>query len=539
MINLALKTHYSLESLLKPNQVHGTHMGIADYKSMGGIVQFYKACKSKGVVPIIGYSSEEIFLAANQTQYKELLHGFSECRIPKTLCIVGSPFLGLWNLIQKNSVPTFVENAYEVAKDYILDIKTKVDRVFLAQVDRPEPCYVAQNELLHDLAKELDLPLVPVLERFYDKPEDAQDHKIYIANKTKIKPREFELMEDRYKRFYYGDYSQVEYKPYDIDKLLGLIEPYEILSPPKLPKFSDNDDELFKEKLRAGWKRLGLKEQSYVDQVKHEIKILTECGLSSYFLILEDFMTWCRNQGWLVGYGRGSAAGCISSWLLGITRVDPIQYGLFFERFWSENRKGSLPDIDVDIPKFKRAEALNYLRNKYGHASVCQMVTYSVLQGRSALKTVLRFNETCSPDEMNEITNNIPELAKVEDQMIAVGEESLIRWTLEYMPERLNQYARLENGVVVGDLAKEFEQAIRLEGAIIGTGKHASAVIVYDGIVKDVCPMMPDKSSDELMAGVAMGDADSLALVKFDLLGLATLDKLMMVKQLLEEKHGH
>lgn len=199
----------------------------------------------------------------------------------------------------------------------------------------------------------------------------------------------------------------------------------------------------------------------------------------------------------------------------------------------------SLCDIDIDIPKFKRAEALNYLRNKYGHASVCQMVTYSVLQGRSALKTVLRFNETCSPDEMNEITNNIPELAKVEDQMIAVGEESLIRWTLEYMPERLNQYARLENGVVVGDLAKEFEQAIRLEGAIIGTGKHASAVIVYDGIVKDACPMMPDKSSDELMAGVAMGDADSLGLVKFDLLGLATLDKLMMVKQLLEEKHGH
>lgn len=352
MINLSFRTHYSLESLLKPDQVHGTHMGIADYKSMGGIVQFYKACKSKGVVPIIGYSSEEIFLAANQTQYKELLHGFSECRIPKTLCIVGSPFLGLWNLIQRNPVstigdqlmginPEFIENAYEVAKDYILDIKTKVDKVFLAQVDRPEPCYVAQNELLRDLAKELDLPLVPVLERFYDKPEDAQDHKIYIANKTKIKPRESYLMEDRYQRFYYGDYSQVEYKPYDIDKLLGLIEPYEILSPPKLPKFSDNDDELFKDKLRAGWKKIiGPKtnKKEYEERIKEEIDVLINAGLSSYFLLVSDLMVWCRNQGWLTGYGRGSAAGCLSSYLMGITRVDPIDYQLFFERFFTPSR---------------------------------------------------------------------------------------------------------------------------------------------------------------------------------------------------------
>jgi DNA polymerase-3 subunit alpha len=321
-------------------------MAITDYKSMGGIVQFYKACKDKGVIPIIGYSDQEIFLAANKTQYKELLNAFSHGLIPKAVSIVGAPFLGLWNLVQTKSFsPVFCEDAYNVAKSYILDLQTKVDCIFLAQTDRTELCYEAQNELIEDLAKELNLPMVMIPEHYYNKPEDKEDHQLYIANKTKVKPREFENLEDRYKRFYLdGDYSVQENECPEYrgnERLVALIEPYDILSPPKLPKFSDNDDELFKEKLREGWKKLLSKvpdKKKHEEQIKREIAVLTDAGLSSYFLIVADLMMHCKENGWLTGCGRGSAIGCLSSYLMGITRIDPISYGLFFERFYNESR---------------------------------------------------------------------------------------------------------------------------------------------------------------------------------------------------------
>ena len=138
----------------------------------------------------------------------EILHAFSDERLPRSICIAGAPFLDLWNLVQKRSFPVeFVENAYELAKNYLIDLKTKVSHLFLAIVDRSEPCYKFQNELLRDLSAELDIPLVPILEQYYSRPEDAEDHKIYIASKTKVKPREYSTLEDRYKRFYMGDYS--------------------------------------------------------------------------------------------------------------------------------------------------------------------------------------------------------------------------------------------------------------------------------------------------------------------------------------------
>jgi DNA polymerase-3 subunit alpha len=197
----------------------------------------------------------------------------------------------------------------------------------------------------------------------------------------------------------------------------------------------------------------------------------------------------------------------------------------------------ALCDIDVDVPRKKRHLVIEYLINKYGKPSVCQMITYFELQGRSALNLVLRFTEARDASEAHKITELLPEKSKVEDQMVAVGEKSLIKWTLENLPNRLSQYARIEDGKIVGDLAKEFEQAIRLEGTIVGSGKHASAVIVYDGTISDVCPMTRDKSSDELIGALDMGDSEQVGLVKLDVLGLATLDKLMIIKELVEAKN--
>jgi DNA polymerase III alpha subunit len=196
----------------------------------------------------------------------------------------------------------------------------------------------------------------------------------------------------------------------------------------------------------------------------------------------------------------------------------------------------SLPDVDLDVPRSERGQVLSHLQDTYGRESVAQMVTFSELQGRSAITTVMRANSSCGFDEMKEITMLIPERAKVDDQMEAVGENSLIRWTLEYMPDRLGNYARLEDDKVVGDYAEDFEQAIRLEGTRVDLGKHASAIIVYDGKISDVCPMINDKSSDEKITGFSMEDGEAVGLVKLDVLGLLSLDKLMLINELIDER---
>jgi hypothetical protein len=198
-----------------------------------------------------------------------------------------------------------------------------------------------------------------------------------------------------------------------------------------------------------------------------------------------------------------------------------------------------LPDIDIDVPKFKRQQIFAYLQDKYGHDSVAQMVTFAALQGRSALTAALKFNDSCSFTEIKEITELLPMKDKVSDQMETSGEHSLIRWTLEFLPERLADYARFEDGKIVGDYANEFEQAIRLEKVKVDTSKHASAIIVYSGKIKDVCPMIKDKSSDELITHFSMEHGEAAGLVKLDLLGLACLDKLMLINELLKEKENN
>ena len=138
-------------------------------------------------------------------------------------------------------------------------------------------------------------------------------------------------------------------------------------------------------------------EDIYADRIKKELKVISDANLSGYFLIVRDIVNNIRSNSWIPGPGRGSAAGCLVSYLVGITQVDPIEYGLIFERFYNAGRNTedhiSLPDIDIDVPASRRDYTINYIRDKYGHSKVSQMVTFGRLQGRSALKEVLRMNE--------------------------------------------------------------------------------------------------------------------------------------------------
>ena len=327
-----------------------------------------------------------------------------------------------------------------------------------------------------------------------------------------------------------------------------MCEEYELTGPPMLPDFDCpegfDQNEYLKELCRHGWKKklipakkvyLDVDKQEYLDRVKTELEVIFKAGLSGYFLIVQDIVNYVKDKGWIAGPGRGSAAGCLVSYLLGITEVDPIEYGLIFERFYNEGRNTddyiSLPDIDVDVPAEHRDEVIDYIKEKYGQENVSQMITFGRLQGRSALKEVLRISDAVSFSEMNEITDCIPDEAMISDQLELMDKEdrSIIRWALENESDNLNGWCKInEEGKLEGELAKFFEQAIKIEGTNKSQGKHPAGVIISKHKLKDVCPMIKDATGKDI-AGFEMNDLESQGHVKFDILAIDLLSKIMEI----------
>jgi DNA polymerase-3 subunit alpha len=334
-------------------------------------------------------------------------------------------------------------------------------------------------------------------------------------------------------------------------EISDMCEKYSILSPPKMPIFdaSINQEELLRQLCRNGWdKRIKnrvdkSKHKEYSDRVKHELEILTQAGLSGYFLIVEDFVRWGQNQGWMV-LARGSGAGSLVSYLLGLTNADPLEYDLLFERFYNAGRntkdRVALPDIDCDMPTAKRGDMIEYIKNKYGHDRVAQICTFNKMMGRGALKDVLRAHDACSFEEMNRITEFIPDESKISDDLQVMeeeqGESSIIKWALENNSKDLSDWCVLkDDGTLEGKMSKFFAQAIRLEGTKRNQSRHAGGIIIANESLPENCPMIYDKKSDQMITGYDMHGMESIGYVKFDCLGVRVLDKTMGVINLLEK----
>lgn len=332
----------------------------------------------------------------------------------------------------------------------------------------------------------------------------------------------------------------------------GMCEAFSPLGQHILPNFDypssfKNEAEYLRQLCREGWRKKIDKnnQQVYIDRIKYELEVLEGAGLSSYFLIVRDILEFVRSNGWLPGPGRGSAAGCLVSYLIGITNIDPIKYNLLFERFYNAGRntktRVSMPDIDVDVPINQRDTIIQYIKNKYGHDKVSQMITFNTLKGRGALKEVLRVHDNLSFEEMNNITKHIPDEAKIADELQEIKEEegtaSIIKWALENDPDKFKEWCQIdENGQLSGPLAKRFEQAIRIEGTKFHQSKHAAGVAISAQSLNSICPMIYDTKTNQNIAGLEMNDLDALGVIKFDILGIALLDKMMFINNLIGRK---
>ena len=470
--------------------------------------------------------------------------------------------------VKKYVDPNWVERTVALANHY-RDIFGKenflIEIQAIDQENSPAAKMVVQG--LRYIAKKYNFPTVATADSHYPEKQDAGDHLLLLCAAMRTPLRKIKAKLDNKEDVGFSGFMkssnfhiptleeiQAVNRPWEIENTLSIAdmcEEYDILGKPMLPKFKCpeqlSEEQHLRQLCREGWRnklsgRLTEPEKlEYTERVKKELEVISDANLSGYFLIVRDIVNSVRDNTWIPGPGRGSAAGCLVSYLVDITQVDPIKYDLIFERFYNAGRNTSdhvsLPDIDIDVPATKRDEVIDYIRDKYGKEKVGQMVTFGRLQGRSALKEVLRMNEACSYDEMNVITKSLPHEHEVSDQLAEMDDPSVIRWTLMNQPEVLRDYCRMnDDGTLEGDFAKRFEQAMRIEGTFKSQGKHAAGVVISSHNLNDVCPMVRDKKGSEKIAGMEMNDLESMGHVKFDILGVSLLDKIMGVRDELNKE---
>jgi DNA polymerase-3 subunit alpha len=432
------------------------------------------------------------------------------------------------------------------------------------------PIQQTVTDIIRELGKFTKTKVICTPDAHYANKEDAIDQRILLCNNLKttfpeisrkIQNKESFGMSCFFESDNFHILSQEEMNDLHTEEEIentnivsDMCEEYNILDKPRLPKFNCpsnyNVDEYLRQLCREGWRtkiadNIPKPDQDkYVDRIKSELDILQSAGLSSYFLIVQDIVNYVRQNNWLPGPGRGSAAGCLVSYLIGITSIDPIKYNLLFDRFYNAGRntkdRVSMPDIDVDVPINKREKVIEYIKQQYGSDKVSQMITFNTIKGRGALKDVLRVYGNVSFEEMNLITKNIPDEAKIADELQEMkdetGEASIIRWALENNSDKLKEWCHIdESGELQGPLAKRFEQAIRLEGTKSNQSKHAAGVVIGDRQLSAICPMIYDTKTDQTIAGMEMQDLESIGVIKFDILGVAMLDKIMTVQDILQK----
>jgi DNA polymerase-3 subunit alpha len=417
---------------------------------------------------------------------------------------------------------------------------------------------------LRDVCKVNNIPKISSIDSHYCERYDAVDQRILLCSNLKMtlpqvasklsSGESFGLdaffKSDSYHLLSHEEMNEVntEDEIENTNLVDSLCEDYDILEKPNLPNFKCpegyNPAEYLRQLCRDGWRdKIATNvdsslHQQYVDRIKYELDVLQGADLSSYFLIVQDIVNHVREQNWLPGPGRGSAAGCLVSYLIGITAIDPIKYELIFERFYNAGRntegRVSMPDIDVDVPMDQRENIIDYIKDTYGQDKVSQMITYNTLKGRGSLKEVLRVYSNISFEEMNQITKNIPDEAKIADELQEMKDASIIKWALENNSKSLKDWCHLKDDKLVGPLAKRFEQAIRLEGTKCNQSKHAAGIAISQDRLSSICPMIYDAKTKKNIAGLEMNDLESIGVVKFDILGIGLLDKMMGVQSLLQ-----
>ncbi|MBM3488861.1 MAG: DNA polymerase III subunit alpha [Alphaproteobacteria bacterium] len=298
---------------------------------------------------------------------------------------------------------------------------------------------------------------------------------------------------------------------------------------PILPKFGADEPELLRRMAMEGLDRrladlpavglAGEPAQPYRERLAFELKVIAEMGYAGYFLIVADFIQWALGQGIPVGPGRGSGAGSVVAWALRITDLDPLRFGLLFERFLNPERV-SMPDFDIDFCQDRREEVIRYVQRKYGPEQVAQIITFGKLQARAVLRDVGRALGMAygHVDRLCKLVPNNP--ANPVSLQKALESEPRLAYEVENEPQ----------------VAKLFDVARRLEGLYRHASTHAAGLVIGDRPLSELVPLYRDPRSDMPVTQFNMKWVEAAGLVKFDFLGLKTLTVLDHTVRLLARR---
>ncbi|MBX3007396.1 MAG: DNA polymerase III subunit alpha [Melioribacteraceae bacterium] len=578
-VHLHNHSHYSLqdgactvESLVYGAKKHGMHaVALTDHGVMFGVSEFYKKASKEGIKPIIGmeayividgtrfdkkgdepdYGQKKkhynhlLLLAKNLTGYKNLMKlstiGFTEGfyyrpRIDFETLTKYSEGLIATSACPAGPISTaLVNDDYDKARRIAIQLKELFDEDFYLEVqnhglDVEQPILHGMPKLAHDL----NIKLVATNDIHYLEKEHAVPHNVLLCLGDKTGNVDYKDLRYGTDEIYFKSADEMKklFKDYKgaIEHTVEIEEKINLdlkMSGHLYPKFPipENSkaktlDEYFvqlsEEKVQRRYKTITPEVE---DRFRYEIKVINEMGYAGYFLIVQDFINASKESGIPVGPGRGSAAGSLVAYVLGITNVDPLKYDLLFERFLNPARK-SMPDIDVDFADDKREDVIKYVKEKYGESSVAQIITFNRLSSKAVLRDVARVLKIPIPT-VNNITKWIPsKFGRVYTIDQAINEVSELKWlknTEDPLMQELLKYARV------------------LEGMNRNASKHAAGVVITPGDVSDYVPLATYGDDNSLVTQFNMKELEEAGLLKMDFLGLRTLsiirDTIELVKQ--------
>ena len=569
-IHLHLHTQYSLldgacripEILNLANQYKMDSLAITDHGNMFGAIDFYLEARKAGIKPIIGCevyiapgsrldknsvgieeaSYHFILLVKDEAGYQNLmklvsmgyLEGFYyRPRIDKeVLSRLCGGLIGLTACL-KGEVPVLLQqrrfnDALKCADTY-LNILGK-DNFYLELQENSIPEQKIVNEGLIKISKELNIPLVATNDVHYLSRDRAASHEALLCIQTQTTLNDPNRMRFQTDEFYFKSPQEMKeiFKdvPEAITNSLKIASRCNLeldFSKVHLPKYEPPPGQTKEEFLRQLCEE-GLKEKFEVvtpaitERLEHELKIIKDMGFISYFLIVWDFIHYARSQGIPVGPGRGSAAGSLVSYLLGITDIDPLKYGLLFERFLNPERLG-LPDIDIDFCYERRQEVIDYVTKKYGQENVAQIITFGTMQARAVVRDVGRVMAMAYAD--------VDRIAK----MIPPDPSITLKDALESEAELKNLYKNDPQ------ITKLINTALSLEGLNRHASIHAAGVVIADRPLDNYMPLF--RTGDEqITTGFSMGILEKIGLLKVDFLGLRTLTVIYETLKLIKETRG-
>ncbi len=558
-VHLHVRSHYSLLSglahikdlvkIAKDNNMPA--LALTDLSNVYGAVEFFVAAKDAGITPIIGcevrvtadmhdHSNEPqarkstslILLVTNATGYHNLLkiiteahlNGFHhEARVDeKLLARYADGLIALSGWLDGDIAERLVDRDYDGAKATALRYRDifGAENFYLELQEHDTDRQRITNDGCKRIAAETGIPLVAASSVYYLHPDDAdvQDIATCIATNRKVEDTDRPSLVDfdlsfRSTAAMRKAFADVPEALANTVRIAERIQFEMTLGEIQLPHYELPPSKTAQQTLRAQCEaamtqryRADEITPAHRERMDYELAIIQKTGYASYFLIVQDFVNWARSQDIVVGPGRGSAAGSIVAYLTGITNIDPIKYKLLFERFLNPERI-SMPDVDMDFADTRRDEVLHYVREKYGHDHVAQIITFGTMAARAAIRDAGR--------ALNYPYSYCDQLSKMIPMFTSID------GALEESPDFIEAYKDPE-------ARKLIDSAKRLEGIARHTSVHACGVVITKEPVPYYTPMQRVAGDDEALvtqyaSSTKFSSVEKIGLLKMDFLGLKNL----------------